>query len=212
VAEGRTKGTSAPAIWRGRTVEAALRLDATALIRAGRRRYAELWARWEAVGDAALLPVAAPLTRGGVPAGEAPVTLALHGPRAAAELPNGTAALIVLPTNLLGLRWWWRCPQLGHVCAALFLPPGAGAFLSRQAYGLRYRSLSANPMERAACKARKLRAKLGEHRAVLGGPLPDRPLRLHTATYERLCGAIREAEERALVHLVGLAGRHRAMP
>ena len=84
------------------------------------------------------MPVTAPLTRGGVPASEVPVTLALHGPCAAAALPDGrSAALVIAPTNIRGLRWWRRCPQLGHVCAALFLPPAAGVFLSRQAHGLR---------------------------------------------------------------------------
>jgi hypothetical protein len=35
-----------------------------------------------------------------------------------------------------------------------------------------------SPAERVARKVRKLRARLGEHRAVLGGPLPDKPLRM----------------------------------
>ena len=34
--------------------------------------------------------------------------------------------------------------------------------------------------------------------ARLGGPLPDKSLRMRWPTYERLCDAIREAEDRAL--------------
>ena len=43
--EARMKGTSAPRIWRGGTVEAALRLGATALIRTAREQHPDLWAR-----------------------------------------------------------------------------------------------------------------------------------------------------------------------
>ncbi len=194
-----TLAASAPAIWRG-SVEKALRLDAGALIRAVRAQHPELWARWSRTGEATLLPLSVLLTRGGGPAGEAGVMLALDGTRAAAELPNGDAvALVALPTNLPGLRrWWWRCPWLGHAGASLYLPPGADGFASRQAHGLRYRSLSERPAERAAHKARKLRVQLGDVSPVLGGRLPDMPLRMRWPTYTRLCDAIREAEERAL--------------
>ena len=88
------------------------------------------------------------------------------------------------------------CPRLGHFCGALFLPPDADAFASRRAHGLHYRSESERPAERAVRKARKLRARLGEAPAVLGGPLPDKPLQMRWPTYERMCDAIREAEEK----------------
>jgi hypothetical protein len=85
-----------------------------------------------------LAPVLAPLSRGGAPAGEVAVMVALHGPRAAAELASGASVpLIIGPTNIRRLRWCWLCPRLGHPCAALFLPDGAEEFLSRQAHGLR---------------------------------------------------------------------------
>ncbi len=136
------------------------------------------------------------------------MTLALDGPRAAAGFPGGASvALVARPTNLpiAGLRWFWRCPQLGHVCDALFVPPGKVEFLSRQAHGLRYRTESERPAERMAGRARKLRRRLGEHPAVIGGPYPARPPWMRGATYTRLLAALREAEERALAVLAGLA-------
>lgn len=101
----------------------------------------------------------------------------------------------------------WRCPRLCHACAALFLPDGAVAFASRQAHGLVHRSLSERPAERAARRARKLRARLGETPAVLGAELPFMPLRMREETYLRLCDAIREAEERALAASARLLAR-----
>jgi hypothetical protein len=130
---------------------------------------------------------------------------------AAAALPDGrSAALIIAPANVGGLRWWWLCPRTGGICAALYLPDGADGFASRQAHGLRYRSLSERPVERAARRARKLRRRLGEAPAVLGDALPDKPLRMQWSTYEGLCAAIRGAEERVLAASAGLAVRHLA--
>ena len=63
-------------------------------------------------------------------------------------------------------------------------------------------------VERAARRARKLRARLGEAPAVLGGPLPDKPLRMRWPTYGRLCDTIREAEDRALSASARLASRY----
>ena len=195
---GRTTATFVPAFWRA-GVEGALRLDAGAMIRAVRGRHPEVWKRWRATGGAVSLPVLAPLTRGGAPAGEIALLAELDGAHGAATFPDGTsAALVAAPANIAGVQWRFRCPRLGHACAALFRPDGAREFLSRQARGLAYRSLSERPAERAARRARKLRARLDEASAVLGGPLPDKPLRMRWPTYERLCDAIREAEDRAL--------------
>jgi hypothetical protein len=196
VPKRRITATSTPRIW----VEDALQLAATAVVRAARRQHATLWRRWADSGEAVLMPVATPLTRGGAAAGEVHVMVALRGLRADVQLPDGTAAaLVVGPTNIrAGIRWWWLCPRLGHPCATLYLPRGADGFASRQAHGLTYRSVSESPVERTARKARKLRARLGEAPAVLGGPLPVQPLRMRWVTYERLCDAIREAEDRAL--------------
>jgi hypothetical protein len=97
------------------------------MIRAVRRQRPELWARWAASGDAALLPVAAPLTRGGVPAARPRHAGAARAARRAA-LPTGqSVALAIRPTNIRGLRCWWLCPVTGGTCAALFLPDGADA-------------------------------------------------------------------------------------
>jgi len=180
-------------------VEKALRLAAGDVTRVCREQHPEVWKRWRATGGAVSLPVLAPLTRNGAPAGRIALVAVLDGVQGAAIFPDETAApLVALPANIAGLLWRFRCPRLGHRCAALFKPDGAGEFLSRQAHGLAYRSLSERPAERAARKARKLRARLGEAPAVLGGPLPDKPLRMRWPTYERLCDAIQEAEDRAL--------------
>ena len=195
---GRTTATFAPAIWRG-CVEGALRLAAGDATRACRAQHPEVWKRWRATGGALSLPVLAPLTRGGAPAGHVALRVELDGAHGAAAFPDGaSAALVAAPANIAGLQWRFRCPLLGHRCAAVFLPNGAGEFLSRQAHGLAYRSLSERPAERAARRARKLRARLGEAPAVLGGPLPAPPPRMRWQTYNRLCDAIQEAEDRAL--------------
>lgn len=198
---GGTRATSTLAIWgTGGTVEAALRLRAADVVHALKRQHPALWARWEGAGGATLAPVAAPATRGGVPDDEINVTVALHGPRAAVALPTAQAVpLIAAPMGVhAGLRWWWRCPRTGDRRASLFLPDGAGEFLSRRAHGLRYSSAAESPAERAARRARALRAALGDFTGALGAPLPDRPPRMRPATHERLCDAIREAEAEAL--------------
>jgi hypothetical protein len=207
VARGRTTATPAPRIWRG-GVEKALRLDAAALIRSCREQHVEVWRRWQATGGAVSLPVLAPLTRGAAPAGHVALRVELDGVHGAAAFPDGASApLFAVPANINGVQWRFRCPRLSHACAALFKPDGGGDFASRQAHGLAYRSLSERPAERAARKARKLRARLGEHPTVLGGRLPDMPLRMREGTYLRLCGEIIEAEERALAASVRLLAR-----
>ena len=57
---GRTTRASVPSI----CVEDALRVGAADVIRAAREQHPELWAGWLRTGEAALLPVLAPLTRG----------------------------------------------------------------------------------------------------------------------------------------------------
>jgi hypothetical protein len=70
-----------------------------------------------------------------------------------------------------------------------------------------------SPAERAARKARKLRARLGEEGpAPLGSPPPPRPLRMRAYTYARLLARLREAEERAWATLAGMAAGRLAMP
>jgi hypothetical protein len=203
VGSERITATSAPRI----CVEDALRLGAADLIRAARRQHPMLWERLGDGSWAALVPVLAPVTRGGMPAGEIGVVLTVDGLRAAAGFPGGDSAPLVVARTIRHLRWLWLCPRLGHPCTALFLPPGGDRFLSRQAHGLRHRSASESPMERAARKARKLRAKLGERSAVLGGSLPDRPVAMHARTYARVCEAIREAEGRTLTGSTRLLAR-----
>lgn len=156
------------------------------------------------------LPVLAPLTRGGAPAGHVALRAVLDGTDGAAVFANGASApLVAVPANIAGVQWLWRCPRLGHACAALFLPDGARGFLSRQAHGLVHRSLSERPAERAARRARKLRARLGEAPAVLGGPLPHRPPWMREPVYLRLA-ALRKAEDQALARSAGLIARHLA--
>lgn len=49
-------------------------------------------------------------------------------------------ALVSLPrVPFGGRRWYFICPETGARAAVLYLPPGECRFLSRAAYGLRYR-------------------------------------------------------------------------
>ncbi len=189
VGEQRTTATLTRRIWRdGRhSVEAARRLDASAVVRAMKRQHPELWERWAATGEAAVALVIVPLTCDGYPAGEIGLVVGLDGTWGVAGFTGGASAplsakLATPPSAGGGFKWSWRCPRLGFRCQGLFLPEGEAEFLSREAHGLRHRVESEGRKARLARKARKLRRRLGEDPPVMGAPWPARPLRMTERT------------------------------
>jgi hypothetical protein len=183
------------------------RLDAGELLGVHRRAHPDLWAQWAASGGPVLFPaVTKAFAPSGVRLAQVVVRLAMDGPRARASLSwcaddiAGEQAVELVAAPVFGnrLRWLWCCPWSGRFVAQLYLPAGARGFASRQAHGLVYSSQLESPPVRAARRARKLRARLGEIPPVLGAALPPPPSRMQAATYVQTCAAIRQAEEQAL--------------
>ena len=86
--------------------------------------------------------------------------------------------LIGRPAPFGGLRWWLRCPDLGVLATALFLPADGSRLASRQAHGLGFMSQRQRAPARDAAHADRLR----QH---LGGSEPFRPKGMHAATFAR---------------------------
>lgn len=103
-----------------------------------------------------------------------------------------------------GLRWWFACPLSGRRCGKLHLPPGAGAFASRQAWRLDHHSQRLPPWERqmvtAKDRASRVRRRLGgpvAGRALVYADAPPRPKGMWRSTYGRLRRELEEAESRS---------------
>ena len=87
----------------------------------------------------------------------------------------------------------------GKTCArrvAVLYATGAYS-LCRQCSGLVYRSQRKDAEGRAALKAWRLRARLGDDGGLFD-PLPERPPGMHRRTYQRLCDEIEAATDRWL--------------
>lgn len=106
-------------------------------------------------------------------------------------------ALTLVTTRLHfgGARWWFLCPATGRRCGKLFLPNGGRRFLSRQAYGLGYRSQRAGRMERMQARIGKLCRRLGGEWSVSPCDLPPKPKWMRWATYRRIEARAWAAEE-----------------
>ena len=83
-----------------------------------------------------------------------------------------------------GKRAWFRCPgrNCGRRVAVLY---GDGLFLCRRCHSLNYESQHKHAWERALCRYRDIREKLGAAPGI--GPLPGKPKGMHWRTYDRLC-------------------------
>jgi hypothetical protein len=195
-----SKAIRGPRSWRG-LVEAADRLDASSVVRSVRKQHPGLWRRWTETGEAVLCRVEAAVIRRGVPSGRISLGVGLDGTRGAVAFPNGStarlsAALAFRRDPSCGFRWIWVCPQRGHRCTRLYRPAGAEGFASREAHRLRHRSARGGPPP-ALELARRLRQRLGQHPAELGGELPDRPEWLRKASYRKLVLRLMAAERDA---------------
>ncbi|MFN0305381.1 MAG: hypothetical protein ACKVQU_34095 [Burkholderiales bacterium] len=95
--------------------------------------------------------------------------------------------------HVRGYRHWFRCPlrRCGRRVAKLYLVEKY--FTCRNCSALSYRSQQQDATERALHRAMQIRKSLGGETRLLG-ELPERPKRMHWATYQRLCGEIECAE------------------
>ncbi|MEN3976446.1 hypothetical protein [Emcibacter sp. SYSU 3D8] len=96
---------------------------------------------------------------------------------------NQRISLTCTRPNYGGRRWWMLCPQTNKRVLKLHLPPGGDKFLSREAWGLGYRSQRVSHSERTLEKLFKLQQKLGGEPGWDRG-LP-RPKGMWQRTYDR---------------------------
>jgi hypothetical protein len=106
-----------------------------------------------------------------------------------------SVALATTTPHFGGRQWWFLCPATGRRCRKLFLPNGGRRFLSRQAYGLFYRSQAAGRMERMRTRIGKLCRRLGGAWSVSSCDLPPKPKWMRWATYRRMEAQAWAAEE-----------------
>jgi hypothetical protein len=94
------------------------------------------------------------------------------------------------PRHFGGVQWYFLCPKLPLRCSTLWCPPGAGQFLSRQAWGPRrvcYLSQLETRHDRALRTAQKIRHRLGgDDWVCLDGLDPPKPKWMRWRTYDRI--------------------------
>jgi hypothetical protein len=117
----------------------------------------------------------------------------LHRSGVPVHLEGQTIQLATTVPPYGGRRWWFLCPSTGRRVLKLYLPSGANAFASRQAYRLGYSVQREGALEQARRRTRKARKRIG------GGPnlterLPLKPKWMRWATYWRHVKACHKAE------------------
>jgi hypothetical protein len=105
-----------------------------------------------------------------------------------------------------GRRPWFVCAVYsnGRYCGrrvAVLYGPGA-YFACRRCYGLAYASQQEAIRERGFIRARKILIRLGA-KPDLFNPFPEKPLRMHWRTYERLYGTYEIAKGRCFRAIMG---------
>jgi hypothetical protein len=92
-----------------------------------------------------------------------------------------------------GARPWFICTRCDRRVGKLY---NSGASLAcRQCRDLRYSSQRRGAKSRSYLQALKLRLRLNDI-ATIGGPIPERPRRMHRQTYYRLCRRLEELEKK----------------
>jgi len=103
--------------------------------------------------------------------------------------------------HLGGARPWFLCTADagdGRCCGrrvAKLYTGDSHLFACRWCRRLAYASQSESPLDRSVRRARKIRMRLGGGRNMLE-PLPRKPPRMHTRTYDRLLARAMTAQER----------------
>src|SRR5262249_51102878 len=108
--------------------------------------------------------------------------------------------LVWTPCHYGGQRPWFQCPGIIRPCArrvGILYATGA-YFLCRRCSGLAYQSTREDAEGRAALRAYRLRARLGDNGALFD-PLPKRRPGMHHRTYQRLCEELETATDLAFL-------------
>lgn len=101
-----------------------------------------------------------------------------------------------LPCHFGGVKWFIRCPRTGRRVRTLWKPPGATFFGSRHVWGrsVAYSSQFYDRCGRAWAAKRHLVGILGGGDGPDDYELPEKPPRMHWATYDRLVARYEAAE------------------
>ena len=97
--------------------------------------------------------------------------------------------LVSQPRHFGGRQWYFECPVTYRRCTALWRPPGARRFSSRQAWGTRriaYASQFLDPDNRAHRGKAKIKARLIADLEPDEWELPPKPKWMRWRTYNRL--------------------------
>jgi hypothetical protein len=105
------------------------------------------------------------------------------------ELERLDQRIILVPKtrNFGGYQWYFVCPAMNRYASVLWMPPGAGRFCSRQAWGNRiaYASQFANPDNRAHIGQAKIKSRLIADLDPAEWDLPPKPKWMRWSTYNR---------------------------
>jgi hypothetical protein len=94
--------------------------------------------------------------------------------------------------NFGGGRPWFKCHGCDRRTRKLYSTEVS--YWCRQCLELRYASQQRGAKSRSYLQALKLRLRLNDI-AKIGGPVPDRPRRMHKRTYQRLCQRLEKHEQ-----------------
>jgi hypothetical protein len=96
--------------------------------------------------------------------------------------------LIAQPRHFGGQHWYFRCPVTSYKCSVVWLPPGAGQFSSRQAWGTQvaYATQFESPFDRAISARQKVKSRLIGDLDPREWELPPKPKWMRWRTYDRL--------------------------
>jgi hypothetical protein len=113
--------------------------------------------------------------------------------------------LMAAPRHFGGVQWFFLCPFLRQRASTLWMPPGAGCFASRQAWGreVAYVSQFETPQYRALSRANDIRQRLGDQDYIWSfDPLPpSKPKWMHRYTYETLLERLESYEKKCNLYL-----------
>jgi hypothetical protein len=114
------------------------------------------------------------------------------------------------PRRYGGGQWYFQCIKTGRLCSAVWMPPGARCFASRQAWGrqVAYGSQFQTWYDRALSQGQGLRTKLGGPEwAGYNGDDPPKPRWMRWKTYNRILERSYEYESLADRRLIYFAAR-----
>jgi hypothetical protein len=102
------------------------------------------------------------------------------------ELDQGVD-LVAQPRHFGGRQWYFKSPVTGQCCSALWMPPGARRFASRQAWGrhVAYVSQFDTPVDRAHRGKAKIKARLIGTCDPDEWDLPPKPKWMRWHTYNK---------------------------